>query len=215
MSYNTINSYQIDNMSMNCTTILIPLSEYEKIKQENNELRKKLDEYVAVINLLQNLLVNKDKTIEELKKENIELKYRITELERKQETTNKELQETKIDLQNFKNSILYNKLIVGIQDYNAMDKLETQIVNNEELKNLREDRVSEYHYIKNDATQQEKNIKINMLVENISNAPKMVIDMFEDTYPNLLETLKPFLVKRIVEENAKITLKAQRWWIRF
>ena len=103
---------------------------------------------------------------------------------------------------------------MGLQDYNAIDMLETKLEDPTELQSLREDRVDEYHYInkKLNPSQQEKDIKINILIDKINSAPNEVLAKFETMYPGLLEQLKPFLAKRDVEINEKINKKAIAWW---
>lgn len=212
--------------------ITIPLDDYNKLLTENQYLHNKLNDLTAFNNTLIKIIEHKDKTIEELKRENEELKARIAYLEKelistkqelattKQElaTTKQELATVRDDFNTFKsntlNNILYKKIIMGLQDYNAIEMLETKLEDSSELESLREDRVDECHYInkKLKPTTQEKDIKINILIEKINNAPIKVLDKFNNMYPSLLEQLKPFLVHRDVEPNEKITKRANAWW---
>lgn len=194
--------------------ITIPLDDYNKLVKENQYLHNKLNDLTAFNNTLIKIIENKDKTIEELQRENEELKTRIAYLEKELKDTKKELATIKTDFDAFKNNMLYKKIIMGLQDYNAIDMLETKLEDPTELQSLREDRVDECHYInkKLNPSQQEKDIKINILIDKINSAPNEVLAKFETMYPGLLEQLKPFLAKRDVEINEKINKKALAWW---
>ena len=250
---------------------------YKQILKENEELKNKIRELSTVKNTLMAVIEHKDKTIEELQRENTELKLRITVLEKeladtkheledtkkeladtkkelnetKQELadtkkeleeTNKELADTKHELEETKkeladtkheleetkkelttvkdsvnkmmNNTLYKKIIMGIQDYNALEMLEKQMTDPTELQYLRDDRVDECHYInkKHNPTKQEQDIKINILIDKINTAPKCVLDMYENIYPSLLQQLEPFLVKRVIVEDERIIRRANAWW---
>lgn len=213
---------------------------YNNLVKENEELQNKVRELtnvnITLIKIIEHnskIIENKDKTIEELKRENEELRARIAFLEQELKTTNKDLQDTKQELattkqeltivrnnfdtfkNNIENNILYKKIIIGIQDYNAIEMLETKLDDPTELQYLRDDRVDECHYInkKQNPTKQEKDIKINILIDKINTAPKAIIDKFENMYPKLLDTIKPFLIKRDVEVNERITIRANNWWV--
>lgn len=213
---------------------------YNNLVKENEELQNKVRELtnvnITLIKIIEHnskIIENKDKTIEELKRENEELRARIAFLEQEHKTTNKDLQDTKQELattkqeltivrnnfdtfkNNIENNILYKKIIMGIQDYNAIEMLETKLDDPTELQYLRDDRVDECHYInkKQNPTKQEKDIKINILIDKINTAPKAIIDKFENMYPKLLDTIKPFLIKRDVEVNERITMRANNWWV--
>jgi len=210
---------------------------YEKILKENEELKNKVRELSAVKNTLMAIIEHKDKTIEELLRENAELKLRIAVLEKTLNDTKKELEDTKQELEKTKqdlaetkvelttvkdninkimNNTLYKKIIMGIQDYNAIELLEKKLSNPTELQYLRDDRVDECHYInkKQNPSQQEKDIKINILIDKINTAPKDIIDMFENMYPGLIQLLiaEQFLDKRTVIEDERIIKRANAWW---
>lgn len=194
--------------------ITIPLDDYNKLLKENQYLHNKLNDLTAFNNTIIKIIEHKDKTIEELQRENEELRTRIAYLEKELQDTKKELATIKTDFDTFKNKMLYKKIIMGLQDYNAIDMLETKLEDPTELQSLREDRVDECHYInkKLNPSQQEKDIKINILIDKINSAPNEVLAKFETMYPGLLEQLNPFLAKRDVEINEKINKKAIAWW---
>jgi len=198
--------------------ITIPLDDYNKLLTENQYLQNKLIDLTAFNNTLIKIIEHKDKTIEELKHENEELKARIAYLEKELISTKQELAIVRNDFDIFKNNtlnnILYKKIIMGLQDYNAIEMLETKLEDSSELASLRDDRVDECHYInkKLKPTTQEKDIKINILIDKINNAPVKVLEKFNDMYPGLLEQLKPFLIYRQVEPNETITKRANAWW---
>lgn len=148
------------------TMILIQLHEYDKIKQDNYELHKKIFELTANHQTLKDTISNRDeiilardKTIDQLKRENDALKLRILELEK---------QNTRLSsrLDKLENNKLLKNIIICIQDLNALDLLEKHIRHNTELINLHNDRVDGCHYIKTNLTKQETDIRINILYFN-------------------------------------------------
>jgi outer membrane murein-binding lipoprotein Lpp len=228
-----------ENYELICKNYNNLVKENEELQNKVRELTNVNITLIKIIEHNSKIIENKDKTIEELKRENEELRARIAFLEQELKTTNKDLQDTKQELattkqeltatkqeltivrndfnifkNNIENNILYKKIIMGIQDYNAIEMLETKLDDPIELQYLRDDRVEECHYInkKQNPTKQEKDIKINILIDKINTAPKVVIDKFENMYPKLLDTIKPFLIKRDVEVNERITMRANNWW---
>lgn len=184
----------------------------EELKRENEELR-------ARIAFLEQELKTTNKDLQDTKQELTTTKQELATTKQELATTKQELTIVRNDFDTFKNNIenniLYKKIIMGIQDYNAIEMLETKLDDPTELQYLRDDRVDECHYInkKQNPTKQEKDIKINILIDKINTAPKAVINKFENMYPKLLDTIKPFLIKRDVEVNERITMRANNWWI--
>ena len=81
-----------------------------------------------------------------------------------------------------------------------------------ELFNLHNDRIDECHYINSNYTQQEKDVRINILIDNINTIPNDVLNKFDVLYPNLLNELKPHLIKKNTNYNQKLIDRANNWW---
>jgi chromosome segregation ATPase len=193
--------------------------ELEILRKENQELREKikiLEEKITIqdknINELKENSTNKDIRIDVLEKEIINKDIRITNIEKENNTLKLDIKELKEDNINRNNKDLLKKIIIGIQDLNALEKLETKVADSYELMNLRNDRVDDCHYINSNYSQLEKDIRINILIDNINNASENIINKFDTLYPNLLNELKPFLIKKDINYNQRIFDRANNWW---
>jgi chromosome segregation ATPase len=203
-------------------SVNIPLSEYERLVKENQDLRNKVIELSSVNNAFIELLKNKDKTIEELKSENEELKARITELEanniqltKKNESLTIRIDNLETEIKNIKNEKIFAKFVIGIRDLNTYEKLDNKVLNKFEktiLKRLRYNRISYSHYLDDEFEKQEKEIRRNILIDKLNNAEPEIIDKFEKIYPGLLDTLKPHLEKRDVILDDETVIWANNWW---
>ena len=59
----------------------------------------------------------------------------------------------------------------------------------------------------------EKAIRINLLIDKLTNIPENIKELFEDEYPQLLDELKAVLVKRdSVIEDTRFIKKSNNWW---
>jgi hypothetical protein len=167
-----------------------------------------------IILYLQKKVKEQDARIKHLEKDNYELKEKIKE----QEVKIKE-QEVKIDdltkkLNKSEQNQLYKKYIIGIQDYNRLELLETKLPNPYELINLRSDRIGDCHYIDDNHCDDDKAHRINILIDKINNTPEYIATKFEDDYPGLLEQIKPIMIKRVVGSNInpRSIKRANTWW---
>ena len=219
----------------------IQKSEYDKVKQENYELHTKIFNLTANQQTLHDTIKNRDeiilardKTIEELQKENNILKIRIKELEdkiSKLELDNKSLN-TKIDilekdnrtikednkeihkqLTKMMNKSIFNKYTKAIQDVNRLEQFEKQLNNPRYMIQLREDRVDECHYINDNDTSDEQKKKMNILYEKINNMSNEVKNMFNRRYPNLINNISSM----IPYDNTVIMTQIEKddineWW---
>lgn len=206
----------------------IQKSEYDKVKQENYELHTKIFNLTANQQTLHDTIKNRDeiilardKTIEELQKENNILKIRIKELEdkiSKLELDNKSLN-TKIDilekenkeikednrtikednkeihkqLTKMMNKTIFNKYTKAIQDVNRLEQFEKHLNNPRYMIQLREDRVDECHYINDNDTTDEQKKKMNILYEKINNMTNEIKNMFNRRYPNLINNISSMI----------------------
>ena len=93
-----------------------------------------------------------------------------------------------------------------------MERLETKVSDPTELYNLHNDRIDECHYINSNYTQQEKDIRINILIDNINTIPNVVLCKFDNMYPNLINILKPHLIKKNIKYNQRLIERANNWW---
>lgn len=280
MSYaNSGNNYGMNLPPYNQPNYLvsIPLFEYEilqRCRQENYALHERLFQLTASNQTLQDTLKNReeiilarDKTIEELKRENEELKARIAHLEtnnqelndknsilsskvenleneltttqKKLDTTTQELALTKAELTSTKEELksvrseldtiksnkLLMKFIMGLQDLNSWEKLEKKVDNPQILIRLRRNRVGECHYIDNDYEIIEKEIRRNILIDKLNDSDD-IKKMLDSMFPNLLDTLTPYLAKRelqitlgqdnndtvSISDIEDITQWANKWW---
>lgn len=193
------------------STMFVELSEYNRLKQENTELHNRINQLTHESSMLNVCILEKNLEIDMLRKENQELREKIKILENKIENQQKEIDDLKKENDDRKNNELFKKIMIGIQDLNALELLEKSI-SNDELRNLRNDRVGDCHYINSNYSQQEKDIRINILIDRIKKIPQVVSNKFEDLYPNLLNDLEPFLKKRDVNFNQKFVNRANDWW---
>ena len=206
-------------MNINDEMVIIQLSEYNRLKQENIELHNKISLLTNESTKLNSNILAKNLEIEMLRKENQELREKIKILEDKisnQDTEitkqQKEIDDLKKENENRNNKDLLKKIIIGIQDLNALERLETKVSDPTELINLHNDRIDECHYINSNYTQQEKDVRINILIDNINTIPNDVLNKFNILYPNLMNVLKPHLIKKNINYNQRLIDRANNWW---
>lgn len=206
-------------MNDNVEMVIIQLSEYNRLKQENTELHNKINQLTNESTILNTNILEKNLEIEMLRKENQELREKIKMLEDKINEQNQEISKQKKEIDDLKkenenrnNKELLKKIIIGIQDLNALERLETKVSDPTELINLHNDRIDECHYINSNYSQQEKDVRVNILIDNINAIPNDVLNKFDVLYPNLLNELKPHLVKRNTNYNQKLIDRANNWW---
>jgi chromosome segregation ATPase len=206
-------------MNINDEMVIIQLSEYNRLKQENIELHNKISLLTNESTKLNSNILAKNLEIEMLRKENQELREKIKILEDKisnQDTKitkqQKEIDDLKKENENRNNKDLLKKIIIGIQDLNALERLETKVSDPTELINLHNDRIDECHYINSNYTQQEKDVRINILIDNINTIPNDVLNKFNILYPNLMNVLKPHLIKKNINYNQRLIDRANNWW---
>jgi len=214
-----MNTLKITNMNDNVEMVIIQLSEYNRLKQENTELHNKISQLTNESTILNTNILEKNLEIEMLRKENQELREKIKILEDKINEQNQEISKQKKEIDDLKkenenrnNKELLKKIIIGIQDLNALEKLETKVSDPSELINLHNDRIYECHYINSNYSQQEKDVRVNILIDNINAISNDVLNKFDNMYPNLLNELKPHLVKRNTNYNQKLIDRANNWW---
>jgi len=139
--------------------------------------------------------------------------------------TKEELKTVRTELDTIKSNKLLMKFIMGLQDLNAWEKLEKKVANPNILLRLRRNRVGECHYIDNDYELIEKEIRRNILIDKL-NGSDDIKKMLDTMYPELLDTLTPYLAKREIQitlddDNTNtisdgdiedMTQWANKWW---
>jgi chromosome segregation ATPase len=139
------------------------VNEHHILNSENIDLRTRILQLSNNEKILQETIITREKTIDELKKENAELKDRLVILEKKISDVCGEYSDLKNmhdDLKNkhdtldikFKKMMdkaLFYKYIIAIQDLNRIEKLETKMPHTAQinLRKLRNNRIGECHYL--------------------------------------------------------------------
>ena len=162
-------------------------------------LQKKLKELEFTIKIQNTKINNLEETI---KKQDINIKTQESKIHNLEERLTKQEQRQ-----------LFNKYVIGIRDINALEQLETKLADARELMKLHKDRIDGCHYINEKYSNNEKAIRINLLIDKLTNIPENIKELFEDEYPQLLDELKAVLVKRdSVIEDARFIKKSNNWW---
>lgn len=178
-----------DNKDKVIASLQKKMQDLEAIIKSQN---KKIDNLTTIIKSQDITIKTHEATIKIQDKKIIYLESRLT----KQETNQ-----------------LFNKYVIGIQDLNRIELLETQIADARELKKLHDDRIDGCHYINDAYNDNEKAIRINLFIDKITNVPTVINELFEDEYPGLLGELKVILARRVdVVEDARFMKKSNRWW---
>lgn len=177
-----------------CDTI-----DYDNKDKIISSLQKKLKELESTIKIQTTKINNLEETI---KTQDINIKTQESKINNLEERLTKQEQRH-----------LFNKYVIGIQDINALEQLETKLADASELMKLHKDRIDGCHYINDKYSNNEKAIRINLLIDKLTNIPENIKELFEDEYPQLLDELKAVLVKRdSVIEDARFIKKSNNWW---
>lgn len=199
--------------------------EYLCLKKENEELHLRILELSSNEKILNQLMKNKDATIDELKKENEELKNKIKILESdiamlKNDIDLLKQQNAKLESRVLKmeNKELYDKYVIAIQDVNRNEQLEKHVPNlstTKNLKKLRNSRVSTCHYLNeedDDSTMIDD--KLSFLYDRINKMPVDIKKKFDKQYPNLISDIVGHIPsKKPVTSIGKTNLEdIENWW---
>jgi len=177
-----------------CDTI-----DYDNKYKVISSLQKKLKELESTIKIQTTKINNLEETI---KIQDINIKTQESKINNLEERLTKQEQRQ-----------LFNKYVIGIQDINALEQLETKLADATELMKLHKDRIDGCHYINDKYNNNEKAIRINLLIDKIINIPENIKELFEDEYPHLLDELQAVLVKRdSVVEDTRFIKKSNNWW---
>lgn len=196
---------------------IVNTDEYNNLIKENTKLKEQVNILQGQKDILQDLIQFKEKTIDELKKENQELKDRIELIENENKRLSIEMKEIKEEFNNIKINKLYNRFITAIQDINKKDKLETKVYGETKkiLKALHSERIDNSHFINEDYddedTIKEKRV---ILLDRINKMPKEVKDKFEEDFPNLIDNIIMYICIDKIEPSEQIIKSVNRWFNR-
>lgn len=187
----------------------VPETEYNKILNENINLKLKISElYNNEENLKETIKIN-ILTIKQLNEENIMLKQKIQELEENMTKQNIKINDQNIKINELSDKLnliesknIFNKFVIAIQDLNSSEKLETKLSKNDKINiiadrhirlyeaiKLKKNRISECHYINNDDEDDLLNDKIIVLLNKLENMDESIKNMFNKKYPNLINSI--------------------------
>lgn len=109
------------------------------------------------------------------------------------------------------NKNMYDKIIIAIQDVNRLYKLSHVIP---DLKQLNTYRISECHYINDNDTQSEVNDKLIMLSDVLQNIPSGVLNLFNTTFPTVINAIIPHInnVGTIANLNPQRKKQLEMWF---
>lgn len=227
---NSINQLQQMTASVNLVGISVGISqeafqEYLFLKKENNELHLRILELSSNEKILNEMIKTRDMTIDELKKENEELKVKITMLENDMALLKNDitvLKQQNKTLENYvlkmENKELYEKFVIAIQDVNRYEELEKNVKNNttsKNLKKLRNDRVSNCHYLNeedDDVTLVDD--KMSILYDKLNKMPIDIKNKFNKKYPNLISDIVGYIPSKKPVSSISIDNKndIEEWW---
>ena len=157
---------------------LIPIQEYDKVLQENHRLQIQLGNLTGKNEQLEKILMDKEKTIVELKRENEILQERIRQLEMKVAKQDTHIQKQSIQITELTKNVRIlmirkevSGLIIALKDLNQNDLLEKVFPQpyKQGLINLRNRRLQECHYIDDNDSQQLKECKRAVLLSHLEN----------------------------------------------
>src|SRR3989338_6335333 len=137
-------------------------------------------------------------TIDELKKENKQLKIRLELLEqqlkeslRKNEENLKKTEKLENKVQILMARSQFDKFVIAIQDLNSHYRLEDNEPSiRNYLINLMDDRVNGCHYLKRGLSQDELDYRINIFIEKFIEREEDVLELFKDIYTGFLVNFK-------------------------
>lgn len=126
----------------------------------------------------------------------------------------KKLEELKIKIQKYKISRLFTNTLKAIQDFIVLENLESKILNSNEIINFG---LFKENYIYPEDSQLDKDLRINFLIDKIDTMDLEVLNMIENIFPNLINDLKPFLIKKIISnfcpiKDKHIVFRINMWW---
>lgn len=216
-------------------TISIPIGmcvinqiEYNNLIKENIELKTKILQLYDNERTFRQLIETKDRTIEELKNENIELRQRLETLEKKYNILEDEHNKLKsrYNILELKHNILeskleemfhrdaINKFIIAIQDTNRLIGLDTMVdlQTKTELLKLKKKRINGCHYLNNNDNTALVNDKRTVLLDKINNINPEVEKVFNHKYPNLLANIKRYIVTTPTNPLQNVLDDIDEWW---
>lgn len=206
----------------------------ERLEKENIEMKeniKKQDEHIARQDVRINVLEEEngklhehikrqDDAISELKKDNAELKKDNAELKKDNAELKKDNAELKKDNKKLHSRLdriearhMYNRFVIAIQDINRLDKLETLLPASDSntLKKLKDNRISDCHFLDDSDSTALKNDKRTVLFDKIQTMSEDVVKMFNKNYPNLLSSVIPYIAPIKTTPSDDVVVEVEEW----
>lgn len=171
--------------------------------EENKQLRSRIKELEYDKMVLNELIVDHKKTIDELREENIKLRARVDELEHVQRTVERENKEQKKEISVLKQKVAsmysktqYDKLVKVIQDINRCEHLESQ-GHHKEFYNNRLDRNDVCHFIQPGDIDKLKKYKY--VLGRLDEFDANILKYYEKNNPGAITVVKDCFTKLLVE----------------
>jgi hypothetical protein len=206
----------------------VNIDEYNRLQKENIELKTRILQLHANEKILQEVIITREKTIDELKDANEKLKKRLEILEKQyneikiqyneiKQENHKIKQENHEIKQQFKINLMkeqYKQYIIAIQDVNRIGNIETKIDvrSRGKLSKLRKNRVSEYHYLVDVMDEDEINDRRTILLEKLKNMDICVKELFDKKYPYLIKDILHHIVSNKTEPSDESLNDINDWW---
>ena len=104
--------------------------------------------------------------------------------------------------------------MMAIQDINSLDYIETKInsQSKQNLIKLKNNRISECHYLDNTYSQTEINDRRSILLDKIKNMSNEIKQMFDARYPNLLTDIEQFIAPNPTTPTQQVIDDIELWW---
>ena len=211
---------QFNALQQDYSLLLIEIEKMHQNDKTNQDiialLKKENEQLKEVINILENRVLSLETEnaslllkISSLEHTNASLLLKISSLEDTNASLLNQINILSISIQQHEQTLKmivdkeeYKKIVIAIQDMNRELELEKSFKNPKLLRNLRRERVQASHYIisnniskEDDDTPEEKQYKIDILLQKLSTMSQTVRDQFDENHPRLidmiLDTVKP------------------------
>jgi chaperonin cofactor prefoldin len=215
---------KITVISKNTDILIIPTEEYTKLKQEKEELLKKIKDYENKVseyehnaNILRQTIVRDKEIIDTLKKKNEELTIRLQELEEKNhklenkvDNLEEKLKVTtgnnikmQIQINSLTNKALIKNIIIALNYVREKIKLEDKLEQplKEMMYNFRKKRNEQCHLISQEENEEIQIKKFIILLEIINNLDKKGKRRLNKEVNNNLLNIFKQNIKNIIEHN--------------
>lgn len=193
---------------------LVELNEYNTLKHENFEMKSRILILSDTEKILKEEIITRDKTIQELRKENDELKQKIKALESKMEKLENKITILEQESNKTKSKQRINKYIIAINDFNRIMRMETKVSNSvrDSFYELRMNRIEISHYFDDLDDINFFNAKKKIFFNKIQDMSDEDKKMFNELYPEILDTTIEFNDDPGISVSTKLCSIAEKWW---